>query len=386
MPLHIGLLFDTSESMDKDLAFSRNAAIKFLKTFSKRRGFHRWSSSQTTCGRRGSLRPSSRAWSSGFAAAKPKGRTSLYDAVTVYLGSAFDLDGRKVLVIFTDGDDTSSSRRWDETLRLLRASDVTVYPMGFLSNRGSSRLLLQSKLMEIARLTGGRAAFPGSMKELDPMYAGDRSQKFRVSTCSATFPRNAVRDGKWRKVEIKLKRPPSERVAAADAGGVLRAGEVDEGGAFQVVGSLTPLRLPQFAHDFLYLVGPQFAVLHEAGGLSLRGRPEDPRVFEQLHVARLVDVAVRGARRDLERHLHAASRNRPAMHDLFVQRAAADNRRKAARRAKALLGVQNGSAVNLRSHGLWELQFDGQQQMACFRPIRGTSAVICTGHGNSCNG
>src|SRR4029453_4497281 len=33
VPLHIGLLFDTSESMDRDLAFSRNAAIKFLKTF-----------------------------------------------------------------------------------------------------------------------------------------------------------------------------------------------------------------------------------------------------------------------------------------------------------------------------------------------------------------
>ena len=34
VPLHVGLLFDTSESMEKDLAFSRNAAIKFLKTFS----------------------------------------------------------------------------------------------------------------------------------------------------------------------------------------------------------------------------------------------------------------------------------------------------------------------------------------------------------------
>jgi hypothetical protein len=74
-------------------------------------------------------------------------------------------------VIFTDGDDTSSSRRWDETVRLLRASDVIVYPMGFLSNRGSARLGLQSKLLEIARLTGGRAAFPGTMKDLDPMYA-----------------------------------------------------------------------------------------------------------------------------------------------------------------------------------------------------------------------
>ena len=31
--------------------------------------------------------------------------------------------------------------------------------------------MLQSQLMEIARLTGGRAVFPGSMKELEPMYS-----------------------------------------------------------------------------------------------------------------------------------------------------------------------------------------------------------------------
>jgi Ca-activated chloride channel family protein len=131
--------------------------------------------------------------------------------VTVYLGSAFDQTGRKVLVIFTDGDDTSSSRRWDETVRLLRASDVTVYPIGFLSNRGSPRLTLQSKLMEIARLTGGRAMFPGTMKELEPMYAAIAAE-IEGQYVIGYVPTNVARDGKWRKVDIKLKRPSSERL------------------------------------------------------------------------------------------------------------------------------------------------------------------------------
>jgi Ca-activated chloride channel family protein len=116
-----------------------------------------------------------------------------------------------VLVIFTDGDDTSSSRRWDETLRLLRASDVTVYPMGFMTNRGAARLLLQSKLMEIARLTGGRAVFPGSMKELDPMYAAIAGE-IQGQYVLGYVPTNTARDGKWRKVEITLKRPAAERL------------------------------------------------------------------------------------------------------------------------------------------------------------------------------
>ncbi len=209
-PLHIGLLFDTSESMDKDLAFSRNAAIKFLKTFSRAEDFTLVEFSDDVRAARFSQTEFARLVER-IRGRKAKGRTSLYDAVTVYLGSAFDQTGRKVLVIFTDGDDTSSSRRWDETLRLLRASDVTVYPMGFLSNRGSARLLLQSKLMEIARLTGGRAVFPASMKELDPMYAAIAAE-INGQYVVGYVPTNVARDGKWRKVDIKVKRPASERL------------------------------------------------------------------------------------------------------------------------------------------------------------------------------
>src|SRR5687768_12385664 len=209
-PLHLGLLFDTSESMQKDLAFSRNAAIKFLKTFPNAVDFTLVEFSDDVRAARFSQAEFPRLVER-IRSGKAKGRTSLYDAVSMYLGSAYDQTGRKVLVIFTDGDDTSSSRRWDETLRLLRASDVTVYPMGFMSNRGSARLMLQSKLMEIARLTGGRAVFPSSMKELDPMYAAIAAE-IHGQYVLGYVPTNAARDGKWRKVEIKLKRPPSEKL------------------------------------------------------------------------------------------------------------------------------------------------------------------------------
>jgi Ca-activated chloride channel homolog len=210
VPLHIGLLFDTSESMDKDLAFSRNAAIRFLKTFSTAVDFTLVEFSDDVRASRFSQSEFPRLVER-IRGSKAKGRTSLYDAVSVYLGSAFDQAGRKVLVIFTDGDDTSSSRRWDEIVRLLRASDTTVYPIGFLSNRGSPRLMLQSKLMEIGRLTGGRAMFPGAMKELDAMYATIAAE-IQGQYVLGYVPTNTARDGKWRKVEIKLKRPSSDRI------------------------------------------------------------------------------------------------------------------------------------------------------------------------------
>ena len=210
VPLHIGLLFDTSESMEKDLAFSRNAAIRFLKTFSRAVDFTLVEFSDDIRAARFSQSEFPRLVER-IRTGKAEGKTSLYDAVTVYLSSAYDQAGRKVLVIFTDGDDTSSSRRWDETLRLLRASDATVYSVGFLSGRGSPRLMLQSKLMEIARLTGGRAVFPGSIKELDSMYAGIASE-VHGQYVVGYVPTNALRDGKWRNVEIRLKGREDERL------------------------------------------------------------------------------------------------------------------------------------------------------------------------------
>src|SRR5918994_359749 len=114
VPLHIGLLFDTSESMDKDLAFSRNAAIKFLKTFSKAIDFTLVEFADDVRAARFSKSDFPRLVER-IRSSKAKGRTSLYDAVTVYLGSAFDQTGRQELLIFNDGADTPRPRRWDTT-------------------------------------------------------------------------------------------------------------------------------------------------------------------------------------------------------------------------------------------------------------------------------
>jgi len=65
--------------------------------------------------------------------------------------------------------------------------------------------------MEIARLTGGRAVFPASMKELDAMYAAIAAE-IRGQYVLGYVPTNSARDGQWRKVEIKVKRPASERL------------------------------------------------------------------------------------------------------------------------------------------------------------------------------
>jgi Ca-activated chloride channel homolog len=206
VPLHIGLLFDTSGSMERDLSFSRGAAIKFLGTFPNAVDFTlvefdtevraaRFSQSEfPRLVERIRNRPA-------------KGFTALYDALSVYLGGAFDQTGRKVLVLYTDGGDTTSSRSWPEATRILRASDVTVYPIGFMANQhASDRVTQQARLGEMAALTGGLAFFPTAMKELEEMYARIGKDMRAQYTLGYTST-NTARNGTWRKVSIRVARP-----------------------------------------------------------------------------------------------------------------------------------------------------------------------------------
>src|SRR5262245_14433928 len=160
VPLHIGLLFDTSESMEQDLSFSRSAAIRFLNKFPKAADFSLVDFDTEVRAARFSQAEFPRLVER-IRSRAAKGFTALYDALSVYLGGAFDQEGRKVLVLFTDGGDTSSSRSWSETIRILRASDVTVYSIAFMAHQSpSARFNQQGRLSEMATLTGGQAYFP----------------------------------------------------------------------------------------------------------------------------------------------------------------------------------------------------------------------------------
>jgi Ca-activated chloride channel family protein len=94
---------------------------------------------------------------------------------------------------------------------LLKASDVTVYPIGFMAHQSTSeRFLQQGRLTEMATITGGLGFFPNVMKELDAMYsriAGEMHAQYALGYVSS----NARRDGAWRKVNVRLTRPASSR-------------------------------------------------------------------------------------------------------------------------------------------------------------------------------
>jgi len=204
--LHVGLLLDTSGSMGEDIGLARSAAVKFLNTLSEARDMTLVDFDTEVrvakYGQQDFPRMVER-----IRSRKPDGYTAMYDALGVYLDGASEDDGRTILVLFTDGGDTRSTMTFSDALTLLRASDVTVYAIGFLEHQsGSVRFDQRTRLSQIADETGGQAFFPLSMKEITDAYDRILAQ-IRAQYSLGYLSTNTAQDGRWRKVEIRVRRP-----------------------------------------------------------------------------------------------------------------------------------------------------------------------------------
>jgi len=112
-----------------------------------------------------------------------------------------------VLVLYTDGGDTTSSLTFRDMLDLLKASDVTVYAIGYLEHQSISGAMLQrSELERAAQTTGGQAFFPAVARHLEGVF--DKIRAELAARYSLGYVSSDTRtDGGWRNVEIKLLRP-----------------------------------------------------------------------------------------------------------------------------------------------------------------------------------
>lgn len=205
-PLHIGLLFDTSGSMATDLAMARSAAVKFCNMLQRSEDITLVDfDTEIRVARFGQA--DFPRFVERLRKRKPDGWTALYDALGVYLDGTSFQSGEKVLVAYTDGGDTRSVMSFSDALTALKASDVTVYVVGFLENQSArDRLEQRVRLTQIAESTGGLAFFPATKKDIDLAYEqvyGDVNSRYLIGYVSS----NQTNDGTWRKLDVRLNRP-----------------------------------------------------------------------------------------------------------------------------------------------------------------------------------
>ena len=218
LPLRLGLALDSSGSMNRDIADVRTGVIKFLLAneaavdytlvdFDTEVRVTRYGPDETE-------RLIER-----IRRRKPDGWTALYDAIGVYLHSVGAVDGQKILLVYTDGGDTRSELTFPDLLDLLKSNDVTVYSIGYLEHQpASARTLQQTQLQRMATITGGQAFFPTSVKELEKIY--EKIQREIAARYSLGYLSSDTRkDGAWRKVDIRLKRPELKGAKLRTRGG-----------------------------------------------------------------------------------------------------------------------------------------------------------------------
>ena len=145
--------------------------------------------------------------SRAIAAYVARGGTALYDALGDGLSELAGRQGRRVLVLVSDGRDENaksngpgSRRTWAEVIARARDLDVTVYSIGLGSRVDVDRL------DELAALTGGEAYVAATVSDLETQYQRvlEELRRRYVMTYTST---NGARDGKWRKVEIRVHTP-----------------------------------------------------------------------------------------------------------------------------------------------------------------------------------
>jgi Ca-activated chloride channel family protein len=204
-PMHLGLMVDASGSMQADMKLAQGAAIKFLNMLPAAQDITLVDFDTQVRITRYPQRDFPRLVER-IRQRKADGMTALYDALGTYLDGADSQDGRKVMVMYTDGADSRSALSFSETMTLLKASNVTIYAIGLVENTGSARHQLQMTLRQLVEATGGQAFFPAAMKDVDSAYEkvlAEINGQYHLGYQST----NTVKDGAWRKVDIRLKRP-----------------------------------------------------------------------------------------------------------------------------------------------------------------------------------
>ncbi len=174
LPLSISLLVDTSGSTFKDLAYEKTSAEKFFKSLlgqgNPKDAAALYSFNESVYEVRGFTGGRAAQLSAGICGrCVASSGTSLYDAILLASESLGNRDGRHVLVVVTDGGDTTSKSRYANALEAAHLADAVIYPILVvpITNDAGRNTGGENALTQMARDTGGRVFAPSVAAELD---------------------------------------------------------------------------------------------------------------------------------------------------------------------------------------------------------------------------
>jgi Ca-activated chloride channel homolog len=207
-PVSLGVIFDSSGSMSSKMDRAKDAVMEFFKTANPQDEFFMITFSdepeEVT-----DFTNSVDEIQNKLVFAVPRRRTALLDAI--YMGITKMRQAKypkKALLIISDGGDNHSRYTENEIKSVVKEADVMIYAIGIYDRFFASQeeRLGPELLSEITELTGGRAFTIDNPNDL-----GDVATKIGVELRNQYVlgyrPNKIVRDGKWRKIKVKLLPP-----------------------------------------------------------------------------------------------------------------------------------------------------------------------------------
>jgi Ca-activated chloride channel homolog len=210
-PISVGLIFDSSGSMSDKIEKSKEAALQFFKTSNPQDEFMLINFSE---------RPNLiAAFTSKFEnlqdhliVVKAGGKTALLDAI--YLGLSEmkkATTNRKALLVISDGGDNHSRYTERDVKKAVKEADVEIYSVGIFEPLASRSRTPEEAggpglLADLAEVSGGRMFSVEDPNEL-PDIMEKISIELRNQYVLGYKPSNLVRDGRWRRIKVKLAPP-----------------------------------------------------------------------------------------------------------------------------------------------------------------------------------
>ena len=207
-PVSIGVIFDMSGSMSSKIERAREAVMEFFKTANPQDEFFMIAFADKPQ-ELADFTSSVDDLQGRLLYTMPKGRTALLDAI--YLGVSKMRQAKypkKALLIISDGGDNHSRYTEGEIRSLVKEADILIYAIGIYDHffATEEERLGPGLLSDVTELTGGRAFTIDNPNDL-----ADVSTKIGIELRNQYIlgyrPKNPVRDGKWRKIRVKLLPP-----------------------------------------------------------------------------------------------------------------------------------------------------------------------------------
>jgi Ca-activated chloride channel homolog len=207
-PLSIVLCIDASQSVGKDLLVEAEAARKFASSILRpidKIALYQFSEIVSEIV---PFTSDIRRINRGIKNVRLGSGTALYDAV--YLGGQMlaKRDGRKILVVITDGGDTMSSVDYHEAVRAAQQSDALVYsivivPIAASAGRNTGG---EHALIQLSKDTGGKHYYAETAAGIDKVFQ-QISRELRTQYLLGYYPVHRVAASDYRRIDVKVGGP-----------------------------------------------------------------------------------------------------------------------------------------------------------------------------------